>query len=192
MLSQINTTEGPRLFASGVSSQQESKILALLHKQAIGLTLGYRQRLRLVGIGFRVVPQNVDFSQSKNVIFPDFTRSTNVPSQITSNAEKTNQTSSALIFKLGYSHDIGYILNSNTLTKVKKVNEDAKDKIQINTSRPEGRTKGTLICIQGPNKTLVSSVSSNIRAYRYPDSYKGKGIHKDGERLTLKKGKRQG
>lgn len=168
--SQIVTTEGSRLFMFGVSSQQESSILALIKKKSIGLTLGYRKRLRLRGIGFRVSNQQIDpKSVGKSVAFPKQFQQANL-------LEKQ----SCLIFKLGFSHEIGYPIQDLPQTR------------KIEASRLDGRTKGTLISIQGNNLVNVASRASSIQSYRYPDVYKGKGIHLDGQILALKKGKRQG
>lgn len=78
-----------------------------------------------------------------------------------------------LVLKLGYSHEINY-----------KIPED----IQISCSK----SKGTLIVLKGKELHRVSQVASEIRSFRIPDAYKGKGIHYDKEQINLKKGKREG
>jgi large subunit ribosomal protein L6 len=54
------------------------------------------------------------------------------------------------------------------------------------------KNKGTLIVLKGKELHRVCQVASEIRSFRVPDAYKGKGIHYDKEQLTLKKGKREG
>ena len=49
--------------------------------------------------------------------------------------------------------------------------------------------KSGKIVVSGIDKQLVGQVAANIRAYRRPDSYKGKGIRYTGEYIRLKAGK---
>jgi large subunit ribosomal protein L6 len=69
---------------------------------------------------------------------------------------------------LGYSHPIDYAI-------------------------PEGITitvdKQTRVLVNGIDRQQVGQVAANIRAFRKPDSYKGKGIRYEGEVLRLKEGK---
>lgn len=71
---------------------------------------------------------------------------------------------------LGFSHDIKYFL-------------------------PEGVTvtaeKPTLLLIQGANKQLVGQVASEIRSFRPPEPYKGKGVRREGEYVQMKEGKKK-
>jgi large subunit ribosomal protein L6 len=74
-----------------------------------------------------------------------------------------------LLMTLGYSHPVEYIL-------------------------PEGMTaqvdsKQTKITLKGSDKQLIGQVAANIRAFRPPDIYKGKGIRYSGEYIKLKAGK---
>lgn len=78
-----------------------------------------------------------------------------------------------LTLKLGYSHLIQY-----------QIPQD----ITIMPSK----NKGVLLLIKGIEFVRVNQVASEIRSFRKPDSYKGKGIHYQGEILNLKKGKREG
>lgn len=87
----------------------------------------------------------------------------------------------SLQLKLGFSHDYAYPLL-----------DAQKKNIKVDISRPEGRTKGTVILIEGASLSEVSSIGAELQYYRIPDVYKGKGIHADGTSLKLKKGKRQG
>ncbi|AHI54144.1 50S ribosomal protein L6 [Spiroplasma sabaudiense Ar-1343] len=72
---------------------------------------------------------------------------------------------------LGYSHPVEYIV-------------------------PEGITveipKPTEIKISGIDKQLVGEVAANIRAYRRPEPYKGKGIKYKDEYIIRKEGKAAG
>jgi len=63
--------------------------------------------------------------------------------------------------------------------------------IKLTAARLEGRSKATLINVEGTDLEQVHQVSANLRKLRVPDSYKGKGIQYDQEKLSLKKGKRE-
>lgn len=58
---------------------------------------------------------------------------------------------------------------------------------------PEGITfevpSQTEIIVNGPSKEQVGQVAANIRKWRKPEPYKGKGIRYDGERVRRKLGK---
>jgi large subunit ribosomal protein L6 len=43
--------------------------------------------------------------------------------------------------------------------------------------------------LHGIDKEVVGQAAANIRGYRKPDAYKGKGIRYHGERIKLKPGK---
>jgi large subunit ribosomal protein L6 len=64
--------------------------------------------------------------------------------------------------------------------------------IILETSRLEGRTKGTLISLKSNSLIALNQAAAEIRSFRAPDIYKGKGIYYARERIKLKKGKRQG
>lgn len=49
----------------------------------------------------------------------------------------------------------------------------------------------TLLLIYGTDKQRVSQVASNIRAFRKPEPFKGKGIRYVGEYIKLKEGKKK-
>ena len=60
---------------------------------------------------------------------------------------------------------------------------------------PEGVTvvapKPTEITIEGIDEQLVGQVAANIRAWRKPEPYKGKGIRYKGEFVFRKEGKKK-
>lgn len=63
--------------------------------------------------------------------------------------------------------------------------------VDVTPSRLEGRSKGTLIRVEGLSRERVNQVAADLRKLRLPDSYKGKGMQYDREKLILKKGKRE-
>ena len=156
----INTSEGLRLFANNSTG------LSFLFQIVRGLAYGFRQRLRLTGIGFR--------AYSKNTPMKDL----NVKGYIRKRL-KENTTSPVISIKLGFSHEITYCSSQ-------------QNPVAIAGSRLEGRTKGTLIYLQGNSKSHVHQAASEIQSFRFPDVYKGKGIYFDKQKIKLKKGKRQG
>tara|TARA_Y100000813_G_scaffold182401_1_gene152091 strand:+ start:215 stop:748 length:534 start_codon:yes stop_codon:yes gene_type:complete len=75
-----------------------------------------------------------------------------------------------LVLQLGFSHDVEY---------------PAPDGIKI--SCPEQ----TQIIIEGIDKQLVGQVAAEIRGYRPPEPYKGKGVRYAGEYILRKEGKKK-
>jgi large subunit ribosomal protein L6 len=79
-------------------------------------------------------------------------------------------TGNTLKLNLGLSHDVDY-------------------------TPPEGVTvtapKQTEIIVEGIDEQLVGQVAANIRAWRKPEPYKGKGIRYKGEFVFRKEGKKK-
>ena len=75
-----------------------------------------------------------------------------------------------LVLSLGYSHEIRYAIPEG---------------IKITTERP------TAIKVEGADKQRVGQVAAEIRAYRGPEPYKGKGIKYDNETILRKEGKKK-
>jgi large subunit ribosomal protein L6 len=75
-----------------------------------------------------------------------------------------------LNLQLGYSHDTPYPI---------------PDDIQIACERP------TLIAVSGADRQRVGQVAAEIRSYRPPEPYKGKGIKYADEILRRKEGKKK-
>ena len=75
-----------------------------------------------------------------------------------------------LVLNLGYSHDIRYPIPAG---------------IKITCEKP------TSIKVEGADKRQVGQVASEIRAYRGPEPYKGKGVRYDNEVILRKEGKKK-
>ena len=75
-----------------------------------------------------------------------------------------------LNLQLGFSHSIQYPL---------------PDGIDVET------TSQTQIVVKGIDKQLVGQVSAEIRAFRPPEPYKGKGVRYAGEHIRRKEGKKK-
>jgi large subunit ribosomal protein L6 len=76
----------------------------------------------------------------------------------------------SLQLNLGYSHDVNYPIPTG---------------IEIKTPKP------TEIVITGINKQQVGQVAAEIREWRGPEPYKGKGIKYAGETIFRKEGKKK-
>ena len=65
----------------------------------------------------------------------------------------------------------------------------------VNFETPEGVTitspKQTEIVVEGIDQQLVGQVAANIREWRQPEPYKGKGIRYKGEVVFRKEGKKK-
>jgi large subunit ribosomal protein L6 len=77
---------------------------------------------------------------------------------------------STLNLQLGYSHDIAFPIPSD---------------VRITCERP------TIIALSGADRQRVGQVAAEIRAYRPPEPYKGKGIKYAGEIVRRKEGKKK-
>ena len=77
---------------------------------------------------------------------------------------------SELVLQLGYSHDIKYPIPEG---------------ITIKTEKP------TSISISGRDRQKVGQIAAEIRSFRKPEPYKGKGIKYDTEVLLRKEGKKK-
>jgi large subunit ribosomal protein L6 len=86
---------------------------------------------------------------------------------------------------------VGYraALNGNTLRLNLGLSHD------VDYTAPEGVTvtvpKQTEIIVEGIDEQLVGQVAANIRAWRKPEPYKGKGIRYKGEFVFRKEGKKK-
>ncbi len=75
-----------------------------------------------------------------------------------------------LQLQLGFSHDVNYPI---------------PDGITITAEKP------TALTVSGMDRQLVGQVASEIRGYRPPEPYKGKGVKYAGEYIRRKEGKKK-
>jgi large subunit ribosomal protein L6 len=75
-----------------------------------------------------------------------------------------------LVLQLGYSHEIRFPI---------------PDGITIASERP------THIVVSGADRQQVGQIAAQIRAFRKPEPYKGKGIRYQGEYIIRKEGKKK-
>jgi len=76
----------------------------------------------------------------------------------------------SLSLQLGFSHDINY---------------DAPEGVTIAAPKP------TQIIVEGIDKQKVGQVAAEIRSFRKPEPYKGKGVRYVGEYVRSKEGKKK-
>ena len=75
-----------------------------------------------------------------------------------------------LVMNLGYSHDVIFPI---------------PDGIKITCERP------TAVKVEGTDKRLVGQVAAEIRGFRPPEPYKGKGVRYTDETIRRKEGKKK-
>jgi len=90
--------------------------------------------------------------------------------EITGVGYRAQVQSDTLNLQLGYSHDIRFPIPSD---------------VRISCERP------TSITISGADRQRVGQIAANIRAYRPPEPYKGKGIKYANESVRRKEGKKK-
>ncbi|WBW98008.1 50S ribosomal protein L6 [Oceanirhabdus sp. W0125-5] len=111
----------------------QGTLRAVINNMVIGVTVGFKKVLELVGVGYRAEVKGGN-----------------------------------LVMNLGYSHPV-------------EIN--AVEGVTIST---EGTTK---VIVEGIDKEKVGSAAADIRKWRVPEPYKGKGIKYEGEYIRRKEGK---
>ena len=82
---------------------------------------------------------------------------------------KANVSGKNLVLALGYSHDINFQIPDGISIKVEK----------------------NLVTVTGTSKQLVGQVAAEIKSFRKPEPYKGKGVRYEGEKVYRKEGKKK-
>ena len=90
--------------------------------------------------------------------------------EITGTGYRAAVQGSDLVLNLGYSHEVRYPVPKG---------------IKITCEKP------TSIKVEGADKRQVGQVAAEIRAYRGPEPYKGKGVRYDNEVILRKEGKKK-
>ncbi len=83
----------------------------------------------------------------------------------------------SVVFSLGYSHPIEFLIPEGITIKVEKLTKTLQNYIAS-------------ITISGSDKQKIGQIAADIRSFRPPDSYKGKGIRYADEVVKLKVGKK--
>ena len=82
---------------------------------------------------------------------------------------KANVSGKTLVLSLGYSHDINFKIPEGIIIKVEK----------------------NIVAVSGTSKQLVGQVAAEIKSFRKPEPYKGKGVRYEGEKIYRKEGKKK-
>ena len=82
---------------------------------------------------------------------------------------KANVSGKKLVLSLGFSHDINFEIPEGISIKVEK----------------------NIVVVTGTSKQLVGQVAAEIKSFRKPEPYKGKGVRYEGERIYRKEGKKK-
>ena len=90
--------------------------------------------------------------------------------EITGTGYRASVQGTNLVMNLGFSHDVVYAIPSG---------------IKVTCEKP------TLIKVVGVDKRLVGQVCAEIRTWRPPEPYKGKGVKFEGEQIRRKEGKKK-
>lgn len=90
--------------------------------------------------------------------------------EITGTGYRAAVQGNTLVLNLGYSHDVVYPIPQG---------------IKITCERP------TAVKVEGVDKRLVGQVAAEIRAFRGPEPYKGKGVRYTDETIRRKEGKKK-
>lgn len=90
--------------------------------------------------------------------------------EITGTGYRAAVQGSNLVMNLGFSHDVVYEIPKG---------------IKITCERP------TAIKVEGTDKRLVGQVCAELRTWRPPEPYKGKGMKFEGEAIRRKEGKKK-
>jgi len=90
--------------------------------------------------------------------------------EITGTGYRASVQGTNLVMNLGFSHDVVYAIPSG---------------IKVTCEKP------TLIKVEGVDKRLVGQVCAEIRTWRPPEPYKGKGVKFEGEQIRRKEGKKK-
>ena len=90
--------------------------------------------------------------------------------EITGTGYRAAVQGSNLVLNLGFAHDVVYPIPQG---------------IRITCEKP------TSIKVEGVDKRLVGQVAAEIRAFRPPEPYKGKGVKFEGEAIRRKEGKKK-
>ena len=90
--------------------------------------------------------------------------------EITGTGYRAAVSGDTLVLNLGFSHDVNFKIPSG---------------IKITCDKP------TSIKVEGVDKRLVGQVCAEIRTWRPPEPYKGKGVKFEGEQILRKEGKKK-
>lgn len=172
--------KNPVVLPSGVTANLQGQVLKIKGpKGELSLTVHENIETKIEGSEVKVAPKNEE-RQTRALWATMQRRIANMVIGVNTGYEKnleiegvgyrSNLQGKVLVLQLGFSHDIKYNI-------------------------PEGITiaveKQTAIKITGNDKEQVGQVAAEIRGYKPPEPYKGKGIRYVGEYIIRKEGKKK-
>jgi large subunit ribosomal protein L6 len=83
---------------------------------------------------------------------------------------RTQVQGNKIVMQLGFSHDVEYVVPQG---------------ITLKSEKP------TSLSITGPCSQMVGQIAAELRKYRKPEPYKGKGVIRSGEFVLRKEGKKK-
>ncbi len=171
----------PITVPSGVTLNQDGQVISVKGpKGELSFTLPDSIQGKLDGDSFAVTPVNENDKVGKSMWGMSRTMIVNMITGVTDGFVKSlelrgvgyraQMKGNTLSMQLGYSHDVEY---------------DAPEGITITSAKP------TEITVTGIDKQKVGQVAAEIRAFRKPEPYKGKGVRYAGEYVRSKEGKKK-
>ena len=172
--------KNPVVVPAGVTlSVDGQKVTAKGPKGELSFTLPSVITGKLEGSEFTVTPSS-ESKEGKSMWGMSRSMVANLIEGVTNGFEKTlelrgvgyraQMKGSQLVMQLGFSHEINY---------------DAPEGITITAVKP------TELKVSGINKQTVGQVAAEIRSFRKPEPYKGKGVRYQGEYVRSKEGKKK-
>ena len=166
---------------SGVTlTQNGQEITVKGPKGELSFTLPKVVSGKLDGETFSVTPENMDDRSQWAMWGMSRTMVANMIEGVTEGFKKelelrgvgyrAQMKGNTLVLALGYSHDVEF---------------PAPEGISIKATKP------TELVVEGIDKQKVGQVAAEIRAFRKPEPYKGKGVRYVGEYVRQKEGKRK-
>ena len=166
---------------SGVTLTQNGQVVTVKGpKGELSFTLPESINGKLDGDVFSVSPENPDDSKSWSMWGMSRTMVANMIEGVTEGYKKelelrgvgyrAQMKGNTLVMQLGYSHDVEF---------------QAPDGISIAVGKP------TEVTVSGVDKQQVGQVAAEIRSFRKPEPYKGKGVRYVGEYVRQKEGKKK-
>ncbi len=170
----------PVSIPSGVTAEVEGQtVSAKGPKGELSFVLNDLVVVEMTDDGIKVDPVN-ESKTARAMWGMSRTQVANIMSGVTSGFEKKLEITGVgyraavqgnkLQLSLGFSHDVNY---------------DIPEGIEIQCPKP------TEIVVSGINKQQVGQVAAEIRKYRPPEPYKGKGVRYAGEYIFRKEGKKK-
>lgn len=164
---------------SGVELNIEDNTIRIKGK-AGEMTCPYNQGVNVVHEGNQILISTENQSKELNAL--SGTTRANIQNMVTGVTEGFEK--KLVIIGVGY----------RAATQGKKLNLTLGFSHPVNFQIPEGITvetpSQTEIVIKGCDKQQVGQVAANIRAYRPPEPYKGKGVKYSDERIIRKEAKK--